>query len=204
MMREWVEDQLKMALLTDLKGVIPKDYFLQNNQITPLPSSLDSSGHLWRQLSWGHTAGILGKQLYYGQEVMSPRQLAAADVLMQLGHLVEMRAAQESLSRLKAQRDLRKIDDGGSGHLSRQFQKEHIPQLEENFKGGLTQYLKYLSKEEYLPYISLLDDAGLIELGLKECLKDKVIKIIRTIINKVILPVILPVSAAGLILYFGL
>jgi hypothetical protein len=96
-MRWWIEEQLKSALLTDLKDLIPKQYFMKEENQLSLDSKLDCSVHLSKQLSWGHAVGKLGHHLYFkNQEIITPRQLAAAEVLMHLGMLLAARASQEA------------------------------------------------------------------------------------------------------------
>lgn len=176
-MRWWVEEQLKAALLTDLKDLVPTGYFEKDENRLSINSSIDSSGHLSSQLSWGQAAGKLGYHLHFeNQEIITPRQLAAAEVLMHLGLLVAARASQEACSNLKDRADAIKVQDGNSGNVSIQLKEEHIPQFEENLNGGLIQYLRHLSKEEALPYISLLDDDGLIQLGIKERTREKIVR----------------------------
>jgi hypothetical protein len=85
------------------------------------------------------------------------------------------------------------LEDGNSGNVSKQLKEEHIPQFETNFNVGLVQYLRHLSKEEALPYISLLDENGLIKLGIKERTKDKVIRKLLENINTILVTVVLAV-----------
>jgi len=93
-MRWLVEEQLKAALLTDLQDLVPEDYFQKAENQLSIDSSLDNTGHLSNQLSWGHAAGKLGYSLYFkSQKIISPRQLVAAEVLMHLGMLVAIRTA---------------------------------------------------------------------------------------------------------------
>ena len=62
----------------------------------------------------------------------------------------------EASSNIKEQADALHVQDGNSGKVSMQLKEEHIPQFEMNLNGGLLQYLKHVSKDEALPYISLL------------------------------------------------
>lgn len=199
-MRWWVEEQLKAALLTDLKDLIPKYYFNKEENQLILDSKLDCSGHLSKQLSWGHAAGKLGHHLYFNnQEIITPRQLAAAEVLMHLGMLVTVRASQEACSTLKNCADALEVEDGNSGNVSIQLKEEQIPHFENNLNGGLVQYLRHLSKEEALPYISLLDKEGLIQLGLKERTMDKIFRMLSKNLIAIIVSVVTALILAVLI-----
>lgn len=204
-MRWWVEEQLKAALLTDLKDLVPEGYFdKQENQLN-LNSYVDKSGHLSKQLSWGYAAGRLGQRIFFkNKEIISPRQLSAAEVLMHLGMLVSARAMQEASSNVKEQAEALHVQDGNSGKVSMQLKEEHIPQFEMNLNGGLLQYLKHLSKDEALPYISLLDDDGLAELGVKERTKDIIIRKLAENITIVVVSVASTVLAAAIIIWLGL
>ena len=172
----WVEDQLKAALLTDLRPIIPEGYFeLESNKLQ-LDASLDKTGHLSKELSWGTAAGRLGHSTYFkNTAIIAPRQLSAADVLMKLGMLVAARASHQACSNVKARADSLKVFDGNAEKVALQLKEEQIPQLELNVRGALTQYLRHLSKEEAAPYLSMLKTEDLIELGLIVRTRDKVL-----------------------------
>lgn len=172
----WVEDQLKAALLTDLRPIIPEGYFeLESNKLQ-LDASLDKTGHLSKELSWGTAAGRLGHSTYFkNTAIIAPRQLSAADVLMNLGMLVAARASHQACSNVKARADSLKVFDGNAEKVALQLKEEQIPQLELNIRGALTQYLRHLSKEEAAPYLSMLKTEDLIELGLRVRMRDKVL-----------------------------
>lgn len=172
----WVEDQLKAALLTDLRPIIPEGYFeLESNKLQ-LDASLDKTGHLSKELSWGTAAGRLGHSTYFkNTAIIAPRQLSAADVLMNLGMLVAARASHQACSNAKARADSLKVFDGNAEKVALQLKEEQIPQLELNVRGALTQYLRHLSKEEAAPYLSMLKTEDLIELGLRVRMRDKVL-----------------------------
>lgn len=204
-MRWWIEEQLKAALLTDLKNLVPEDYFKKKENQLNINSKLDNSGHLSKQLSWGYAAGKLGHSLYFNNEkIISPRQLAAAEVLMHFGHLVSARASQEACSKLKERAETMNVEDGNSGNVSMQLKEGHIPQFEINLNGGLTQYLRHLSKEEALPYISLLDEHGLINLGIKERTRDIIIRKVSENIITVIVSVASIVAGVAILIWLGL
>lgn len=172
----WVEDQLKAALLTDLRPIIPEGYFeLESNKLQ-LDASLDKTGHLSKELSWGTAAGRLGHSTYFkNTAIIAPRQLSAADVLMNLGMLVAARASYQACSNVKVLADSLKVFDGNAEKVALQLKEEQIPQLELNVRGALTQYLRHLSKEEAAPYLSMLKTEDLIELGLRVRMRDKVL-----------------------------
>lgn len=197
----WVEDQLKAALLIDLKPIIPEGYFeLESNKLQ-LDASLDKTGHLSKELSWGTAAGRLGLNTYFrSTAIIAPRQLSAADVLMNLGMLVAARASHQACCNLKARADSLKVFDGNAEKIALQLKEEQIPQLELNVRGALTQYLRHLSKEEAAPYLSMLKTKDLIELGLKVRMRDKVLSF--AVEN--LFTIVVAITIASLISFFGL
>jgi hypothetical protein len=200
----WVEDQLRAALLTDLKPIIPEDYFeLESNKLR-LDVSLDKSGHLSKELSWGAAAGRLGHSIYFkNTTIITPRQLSAAEVLMNLGILVGARASHEACSNVKTRADTLKVFDGNSGKVALQLKQEHIPQLELNVRGALTQYLRHLSKDEAAPYLSLLKAEDLIELGLKVRMRNKAVSWAIKNLGAIVVSVVTAVAVAVMLVWLG-
>lgn len=203
-MNWWVENQLRAALLTDLKSLIPEDYFeLESNQLI-IDKGLDKSGHLSKELSWGHAAGKLGHGIYFkNKAIITPKQLSAAEVLMNLGMLVAAKASQEACSNLKDYADAIEVFDGNSGKVSLQLKEEHIPQFESNLRESLIQYVRHLSKEEAAPFLSLLNEKNLIELGLKVRTRDKVFSVLMENLGAIIVSVASVVIAAVVLFWLG-
>lgn len=200
----WVEDQLRAALLTDLKSIIPEDYFELEGSKLQLHESLDKSGHLSKELSWGYSAGRLGQSIYFkNQKIISPRQLAAADVLMKLGMLVSARASHQACSNVKTRADELKVFDGNAGAVALKLKEEQIPQLQLNVRGALTQYLRHLSKEEASPYLSLLRTEDLVALGLKVRMRDKAISWVMNNLFGIVVTVASTVAGALLLAWLG-
>lgn len=201
----WVEDQLKAALLTDLRPIIPEGYFeLESNKLQ-LDASLDKTGHLSKELSWGTTAGRLGHSTYFkNTAIIAPRQLSAADVLMNLGMLVAARASHQACSNVKARADSLKVFDGNAEKVALQLKEEQIPQLELNVRGALTQYLRHLSKEEATPYLSMLKTEDLIELGLRVRMRDKVLSWAAKNLGAIAVPVVTALLIALFLFWLGI
>lgn len=200
----WVEDQLRAALLTDLNSIIPEGYFeLEGNKLQ-LDASLDKSGHLSKELSWGHSAGRLGQSIYFkNQKIITPRQLAAADALMNLGLLVGARASHQACSNVKTRADELKVFDGNAGAVALKLKEEQIPQLELNVRGALTQYLRHLSKEEAAPYMSLLKPEDLVALGLKVRMRDKALSWVAKNLVAILVSVAATMAGAALLAWLG-
>lgn len=200
----WVEAQLRAALLTDLKSIIPEGYFeLEGNKLQ-LDVSLDKSGHLSKELSWGHSAGRLGHSIYFkNQAIITPRQLAAADVLMNLGMLVGARASHQACSNVKTRADELKVFDGNAGAVALKLKEEQIPQLELNVRGALTQYLRHLSREEATPYMPLLKADNLVDLGLKIRMRDKTLSWVMKNVGAIVVSVVTAIATAVLLVWFG-
>lgn len=201
----WVEDQLKAALLTDLRPIIPEGYFeLESNKLQ-LNASLDKTGHLSKELSWGTAAGRLGHSTYFkNTAIIAPRLLSAADVLMNLGMLVAARASHQACSNVKARADSLKVFDGNAEKVARQLKEEQIPQLELNVRGALTQYLRHLSKEEAAPYLSMLKTEDLIELGLRVRMRDKVLSWAAKNLGAIVVSVVTALTIALLLFWLGI
>ena len=201
----WVEDQLRAALLTDLKPTIPEGYFELKSNKLQLDASLDKTGHLSKELSWGTAAGRFGHSTYFkNKSIITPRQLSAADVLMNLGMLVAARTAQQACGNVKARADSLKVFDGNAGKVALQLKEEQVPQLELNVRGALTQYLRHLSKEEAAPYLSLLKTEDLIDLGLKVRMRDKVLSWATQNVGAVVVSVVSAVTIALLLFWAGI
>jgi hypothetical protein len=198
----WVENQLRAALLTDLKSLIPEDYFeLESNQLM-VNKGLDKSGHLSKELSWGHAAGKLGLGIYFNNKaIITHRQLSAAEVLINIGMLVAAKAQQEACSNLKNYADALEVFDHNAGKISLQLKKEHIPQFELNLRGSLIQYVRHLSKEEAAPFLSLFQEQDLIELGLKVRIRDKVLSVLMKNLGTIIVTVVASVVSAALVFF---
>ncbi|MDP4027532.1 MAG: hypothetical protein Q8P42_00985 [Gallionella sp.] len=201
----WVEDQLKSALLTDLRPIIPEGYFeLESNKLQ-LDASLDKTGHLSKELSWGTAAGRLGHSTYFkNTAIIAPRQLSAADVLMNLGMLVAARASYQACSNVKAHADSLKVFDGNAEKVALQLKEEQIPQLELNVRGALTQYLRHLSKEEAAPYLSMLKTEDLIELGLRVRMRDKVLSWVAKNLGAIVVSVVTALAIALFLSWLGI
>jgi len=201
----WVEDQLKAAILIDLRPIIPEGYFeLESNKLQ-LDASLDKTGHLSKELSWGTAAGRLGHNTYFkNTAIIAPRQLSAADVLMNLGMLVAARASHQACSNLKARADSLKVFDGNAEKVALQLKEEQIPQLELNVRGALTQYLRHLSKEEAAPYLSMLKTEDLIELGLSVRMRDKVLSLAAKNLGAIVVSVVTALTIALLLSWLGI
>ena len=201
----WVENQLKAALLTDLKPIIPEGYFeLESNKLQ-LDASVDKTGHLSKELSWGTAAGQLGHSTYFkNTAIIAPRQLSAAEVLMNLGMLVAARASQQACSNVKARADSLKVFDGNAEKVALQLKEEQIPQFELNVRGALTQYLRHLSKEEAAPYLSMLKTEDLIELGLRVRMRDKVLSWVAKNLGAIVVAVVTALTIAMLLFWLGI
>lgn len=201
----WVEDQLKAALLTDLRPIIPEGYFeLESNKLQ-LDASLDKTGQLSKELSWGTAAGRLGHSTYFkNTAIIAPRQLSAADVLMNLGMLVAARASHQACSNVKARADSLKVFDGNAEKVALQLKEEQIPQLELNVRGALTQYFRHLSKEEAAPYLSMLKTEDLIELGLRVRMRDKVLSWAAKNLGAIVVSVVTALIIALFLFWLGI
>jgi hypothetical protein len=158
-MDSWVLKQLRACVLSELKAYIPEEYFEQ--RIQKLEFSINFKGHEYLSFenNWGYLAGKLGKKLYFESPIdFTPRQTSASELLMNLGMLASSKASLNACKQIYDKSLEKGISDGNSGNVVAQLQNEFIPAFEENIKGGLEQYLLFLTAEEAKPYLSLLSE----------------------------------------------
>lgn len=155
-MDRWILKQLRAQVLSDLQDYIEGGYFEENIEQFKLSDTINSHKYLSSELHWGHQAAKLGKILNFEKyRGLSPRQIAASEVLMNIGMLAAADAVLAVCEYLSMRADALKVDDGNSRFVARQLKNEQIPVLEENVVGALGQYLKYLKAEDAAPFWDL-------------------------------------------------
>lgn len=163
-MDPWILKQLRGRVISDLGNLIPQGHFNTEVPWAVLNKGFENSKYLSYELKWGYLAGTLGQELYFRPtELMSARQVSAAEMLMHLGLLAAMEASHASCSKLAEMANALGVPDGNSKVVSKQMHSEGLPLLRKNVLGGLQQYLKHLSKDEAAPFSSLLQTT---EIGL--------------------------------------
>ncbi|WP_161788448.1 hypothetical protein [Desulfonatronum thiodismutans] len=154
----WTLKQLRAQVMSDLQNLIPSGYFENEAKEMKFDPSFDNAKHLSAEHRWGYLAGKLGKDLFFeGPANMTARQVAASEVLMNLGMLASSEAVLAIARQLSQRATELKIPDGNAGKVAKQVETEHIPTFEENIKGALTQYLSYLGTDEANPFRSLIE-----------------------------------------------
>jgi len=147
-------------VLTDLKEVIPEGYFGGMTEKFRIDDSIKGAKHFSYELRWGYLAGVIGKKFFFESEtIMSPRQVAACDVLMNLGMLVAAEAAQGSTEALAEYAKVKGVTGGNAQEIATQLSEEQIPVLTQNVVGALEQYLSYLDPSEAKPFLPLLNES---------------------------------------------
>ena len=160
-MDSWVLKQLRAFVLSELKGHIPKDYFDQKLENLELNKIFKSHEYLSFENQWGYLATKLGKKLYFESPIdLTPRQIAASELLMNLGMLASSEASLSACEQIHKIALEKGIPDGNSGNVAAQLKNDHIPTFQDNIKGALEQYLLHLTPEESKPYISLLPEGS--------------------------------------------
>ena len=160
-MDEWVLKQLRVQVISDLKSHIPTGYFNQNLENMAFSDAFKNHEYLSIENEWGYLAAKVGKKLYFDQsENLLPRELAACDVLMNLGFLASSKACLHVCEQIEQKAIENGVSDGNSRKVANQFKNQHIPTYHMNLKGALEQYLHHLSKEEAKPYLSLLSEVS--------------------------------------------
>ena len=153
----WIVKQLRAMLLEDLREFIPDGYFDGEVEQFKLNDGIENSEHFSSELTWGYLAGTLGQKLFFNTSTfMSARQVSACDVLMNLGMLAAIVAAQGATEQLSKKVKKLGISDRNAGNVAEQLQNDSIPTLSNNVVGALEQYVKYLQPNEAKPFLSLL------------------------------------------------
>ena len=155
----WILKQLRGQVISDLKDIIPSDYF-DNAEVTlALDSRIKDSKHLSFELGWGSLAATIGRKLlFHSTTPMSARQISASEVLMHLGLLAASEAQRNTCERLSQAAIENNIADGNSTSVERQLREEIVPAFEINLTDGLKQYLLHLTEEEAKPFSSLIQN----------------------------------------------
>lgn len=157
MMDWWILKQLRAMVLTDLQNFIPEGHFESEPDKFKFSETTEGAKQFSSELRWGYLAGTLGKQLFFdGPSNLSPRQVSASDVLMNLGILAAAEAMHGLTKQLAIKAKNVNISDGNANNVANQLENEQIPTLLENIKGALKQYLLYLNPSEQTPFIHLL------------------------------------------------
>lgn len=170
----WITKQLRGMVLTDLREFVSDDYFSREAETFSFHESLANAPHYSIEMRWGHLAGKLGHQLFFrSTTIMTARQTAAAEVLMNLGMLAAAEAAQGGAQQLSAAAKVKSISDGNAGSVAEQLRAESIPTLSANVRGALKQYLLYLTSHEAAPFLPLLESP--IQKYEEHCLSDDAI-----------------------------
>ncbi|OXX51429.1 hypothetical protein B9J80_14005 [Vibrio sp. V12_P9A6T4] len=160
-MDEWVLKQLRAQVISDLKNHISTGYFSQNLESMAFSDAFKNHEYLSIENKWGYLAAKVGKKIYFDQsENLLPRELAACDVLMNLGFLASSKACLNVCEQIEQKAIENGVSDGNSGKVANQFKNQHIPTYHMNIKGALEQYLQHLSEEEAKPYLSLLSEVS--------------------------------------------
>jgi hypothetical protein len=153
----WIMKQLRAMVLTDLREFIPDGYFESDVEKFKLHHEIKNSDHFSRELRWGYLATKLGKELFFESTIiMSPQQVSACEVLMNLGMLTASEAAQKVTMQLSKDAAEKNISDGNAGAVAEQLEQQQIPTLTNNVVGALYQYLRYLPPHEAEPFRPLL------------------------------------------------
>lgn len=156
-MDSWTLRQLRALVLTDLNNFIPEGYFEQNMESSCLNNRAKSNEYLSFEHQWGYLAGKLGYKLYFNPPTnLSPRQVAASEVLMNLGMLASAEVSLSACEQIQTKALEKDIPDGNAGNVAVQLRTDSIPKLQENIRGALEQYLLHLTHQETRPYVSLL------------------------------------------------
>lgn len=142
----WIVKQLRAMILTDLRDFVPLGYF-----------ESEADKFKSRELMRGYLDSKLGKKLFFeSTAIMSPRQVSASDVLMNLGLLECAEAAQCIATQVSTAVEETGASDSNAWTLANQLGDQHIPTFQDNVVGALQQYLRYLTPAEAAPFLPLL------------------------------------------------
>jgi len=153
----WILKQLRAMILTDLRDFVPPNYFESEVEKFKLHDGIKNSTHFSRELSWGCLAGDLGRRLFFeSTAIMTARQVSASSVLMNLGMMTAVEAAQGATTQLSKDAEAKGVSDGNAGVVAAQLRNEHVHTASDNVKYFLEQYLRYLTPLEAAPFLPLL------------------------------------------------
>ena len=154
----WIVKQLRAAILSDLRDFIPVEYF-ETLAITPFDTTISNHAHRTFEMNWGNLAATKARTMFFCSNLaMSPRQVAATEMLLHLGLLTSTSVIRSAHTALKEQARKTSFDDSEK-IVGSPVSHEGISQLIANVTNGLRQYLLHLSVEDALPFRSLLDDS---------------------------------------------
>lgn len=156
-MNGWVVKQLRAKIIEDLREFVEDGYFDGELEKFKLNVGIENSGHYSHELRWGYLASKLGTGLFFHSDaIMTARQVAAAEVLMNLGMLAGAEAFYGIAMPLSQRAKAAGVSDENAGVAAEQCRNEVIPSLSDNVVGALEQYLRYLAPSEANPFVSLL------------------------------------------------
>lgn len=156
-MNSWTLKQLRALVLSDLSGHIPRNYFDQNIESLNLNDFFQSNEYLSFENNWGYLAVKIGKKLYFQPQIdLSPRQVAACELLMNLGMLAIATVSLNACEQIQQKALEKNIPDGNARNVATKLKHEDIPVFHNNIRAALEQYLRHLSIDEARPYVSLL------------------------------------------------
>lgn len=166
-MDEWILEQLKSSVLFDLKDLIEDNYFIINSPNLSFNETIDKTGLLSKKINWGQSAYNIGKNIFYGDEIISPRQKSASELLMMISIYSSTRSSQMAAEKVQELQQ-GNIKISNIDEVVKDFDENHIPITESNIRYSFKQYIRHLSANEAKPFFPLLNDKELIELGFKE------------------------------------
>jgi hypothetical protein len=157
-MEWWILKQLRAQVLTDLKNIIPNNYFDEKPDEISVSDGFANKESLERELCWGYLAIKLGHNLFFnGPTEMSARQVSAAEVLMHLGTLAASEVQQNTTQQLTNRAKSLGVDDGNAEMAFKQLESQVIPNFRKNVDGGLRLYINHLTETESKPFLALLN-----------------------------------------------
>ncbi len=152
----WILKQLRAQVLSDLQEFIPDGHFTQDAEHFTIPNEIEGSKHFSDEIKWGILATKLGEELLYTPPaLMTARQVAASDTLMNLGLLVSTEAKYDLLLKFSQLAGDKDVSTGNVPEVAAQLEKEHLPTFKKNLSGAIGGYLNHLEEREKRPFIPL-------------------------------------------------
>lgn len=156
-MEWWVINQLRAKVVWDLKEFIPHDYFESNRDDFKINAPLKGIDHLSEELRWGWLAGKIGNELSHkSNKIMSPRQKAASDLLLDLGNLASATARHEIMLLFAKFAADKGVEIPGARICTEDIKEKWLPAFKNNYLVTLKQYSNYLDEMELKPFLELL------------------------------------------------
>ncbi|MGN2670301.1 hypothetical protein [Aliivibrio fischeri] len=202
---DWmIINQLKAEVSSELKEFIPQGYFEQDLETFKFNKYLDPDGFLTKQKQWGYLAASLGNELLQSnKEIMTAKQKCASQVLLFIG-LYESTYAGKKITEKNHLLACEKNLIGNNVPIVLEEHKLHLKEYEKSLKKSLNQYLLYVDSDKSKAFYPIFTERDLIDFGLKQSLKNKILLSIQKNLTTIVVSVITSVCSVYALTILGI